>query len=307
MRRRLRRGAALGAVLLAGLAALALLLTRPRTAPADALAGIEGDATRGARIFDAAGCAGCHMAPDAPDGDPEARLRLSGGQAFPSPFGTFRAPNISPDPEAGIGRWSALDLYNALHFGTSPEGRHYYPAFPYTSYVNASRQDVADLYAYLMTLPPDATPSRPHEVAFPFNIRAGLGLWKALFLRPGWVVKGPLSAEQARGRYLAEALGHCGECHTPRNALGGLRRDSWLAGAPIPGGRGRFPNITPARLDWSQADLIEYFTSGFTPEYDSAGGHMAVVVQNLALLPREDRAALAAYLQAVAPVPEAPS
>ena len=280
-------------------AAVLLVLTRPETAPPGALDGLAGDATRGALVFNAAGCAGCHAAPDATG---EARLILAGGQAFASPFGSFRAPNISPDPKAGIGRWSVTDLYNALHFGTSPEGRHYYPAFPYTTYVNATRADIADLYAYLMTLPADATPSQPHALPFPFNIRAGLGLWKALFLRPGWQVAGPLSAEAERGRYLAEALGHCAECHTPRNALGGLRRGAWLSGGPIPGARGSFPNITPARLDWSAVDLVEYFTSGFTPEYDSAGGHMAVVVQNLSLLPREERAALAAYLQAVAPV-----
>ncbi len=280
-------------------AAALLLLTRPESVPEGALEGLAGDARRGALVFNAAGCAGCHAAPGATG---EARLVLAGGQAFASPFGTFRAPNISPDPRVGIGGWSVTDLYNALHFGTSPEGRHYYPAFPYTTYVNATRADIADLYAYLMTLPADATPSQPHDLRFPFNIRAGLGLWKALFLRPGWQVADPLGPEAARGRYLAEALGHCAECHTPRNALGGLRRDAWLAGGPIPGGRGTYPNITPARLDWSAADLVEYFTSGFTPEYDSAGGKMAEVIENLSQLPRADRAALAAYLQAVTPV-----
>ena len=272
-------------------------LTRPRPDGAEVLAGLTGDAARGQIVFDAGGCAACHATPKA---EAEARLVLAGGKRFPSPFGTFVAPNISQDQQAGIGAWQAIDLWNALHNGTSPDGRHYFPAFPYTTYVNATPQDVVDLFAYLQTLPADPTPSRPHEVGFPFNIRAGLGLWKAAFLRQGWVVEVP--PEAARGRYLAEALGHCGECHTPRNILGGLQKSRWLAGAPIPGSKGSFPNITPAKLDWSEADLVEYFTSGFTPEFDSAGGQMVEVIGNLSRLPREDRAAIAAYLKAVPPM-----
>ena len=113
------------------------------------------------------------------------------------------------------------------------------------------------------------------------------------------MVAGPLSPEAERGRYLAEALGHCAECHTPRGPLGQLDRTRWLAGAPDPGGKGRVPNLTPAGLDWSEADLIGYFRTGFTPDFDSAGGLMAEVVQNLAELPEADLAALAAYLKAV--------
>ena len=277
--------------------AASLWLTRPRLDGAELLAGLSGDAARGQIVFNAGGCAACHAAPKAED---EARLILAGGKRFSSPFGTFVAPNISQDAQAGIGAWRAIDLWNALHNGASPDGRHYYPAFPYSTYVNATPQDVVDLFAYLQTLPADPTPSRPHQVGFPFNIRAGLGLWKALFLQPGWVVEVPPELE--RGRYLAEALGHCAECHTPRNLLGGLQKSRWLAGAPIPAGKGSFPNITPAKLDWSEADLVEYFTSGFTPEFDSAGGQMVEVIENLARLPREDRAAIAAYLKAVPPV-----
>ncbi len=286
-----------GAVLVAAAVAVGLWLTRPRIAPPEALANLSGDAERGARVFDAGGCAACHAAPGAQGAE---RLVLAGGRQFPSPFGSFSAPNISPDPVAGIGAWRPLDLWNALHYGTSPQRRHYYPAFPYASYVNATPQDVVDLYAYLMTLPPSDAPSRPHALRFPFNIRAGLGLWKALYLRQGWVLEVPPELE--RGRYLVEALGHCGECHTPRGPLGGMRKSRWLAGAPNPSGRGRFPNITPARLSWSQADLVEYFTSGFTPDYDSAGGEMVEVIANLSRLPKADRAAIAAYLKAVPPV-----
>lgn len=294
-----RRGLKIvGAVTVAGLAAF-VLLTQPRRLPEDALAGLTGDPARGSRVFYAGGCASCHAAADATG---EAKLVLAGGQSFPSPFGTFIAPNISPDPQNGIGGWSALDLANAMTRGVSPEGAHYYPVFPYASYIHADLQDIADLHAFLMTLPPDATPSPPHQVGFPFNIRRTLGGWKALFLTDDWVVNGDLTDVQARGRYLVEGLGHCAECHTPRNALGGLERDRWLAGGPVPGGKGNFPNITPAKLKWSEADVIEYLTSGFTPDFDSAGGHMALVVENTAHLPPEDRAAIAAYLQIVPPV-----
>ncbi|PPB81256.1 mono/diheme cytochrome c family protein [Albidovulum inexpectatum] len=288
---------------LGGLAMAAWILLAPQPLSQDAMAGLTGDPVRGEQVFWAAGCAGCHADFDA-KGDE--KLILRGGQRFASPFGTFVAPNISPHPQAGIGSWSALDLANAMKRGVSPEGEHYYPAFPYASYARADLQDIADLHAFLMTLPPDPTPSQPHEVGFPFNIRAALGGWKLLFLTDDWVVTGDLTEQEARGRYLVEALGHCGECHTPRNALGGMQLNLWLAGAPSPDGKGRIPNITPGALDWSQADIVEYLTSGFTPDYDSAGGHMALVVQNTAHLPESDRAAIAAYLKRVPPVAERP-
>ena len=271
-------------------------LTAPRPLPADALAGLSGDARRGEQVFWAGGCAACHADAKAEGAD---KFLLGGGQEFPSPFGTFVAPNISSDPVHGIGGWSIENLANAMLRGLSPDGRHYYPVFPYASFANADLQDVADLHAFLATLPPVAAPSRPHKVGFPFNIRRGLGLWKLLYLNRGWVLTGALTAEQERGRYLVEGLGHCGECHTPRSAFGGMERDRWLAGAPIPGAKGSFPNITPAKLKWSAADIVEYLTSGFTPSFDSAGGHMALVVENTAHLPPEDRAAIAAYLQIV--------
>jgi len=271
------------------------VITQPRTADAAEVAALTGDAARGEAVFHAAGCASCH----AGEADP---ALLEGGMAFPSPFGTFHAPNITPSA-AGIGGWSAADLASAMQHGTSPAGAHYYPAFPYGSYANAETQDIVDLHAYLMTLPASETPSRPHEVGFPFNIRRTLGGWKFLFLRPGWVVDpGDLTEQETRGRYLAEALAHCGECHTPRNALGGLVRSRWLAGAENPAGEGRVPGITPATLSWSEGEIAEYLSSGFTPEFDVVGGHMAAVVEELAKLPAEDRAAIAAYLKRVPPV-----
>lgn len=287
------------ALLAAAGVAAAWMLSAPHPLPDDALAGLTPDAAHGAQVFWAAGCASCHAASGAKGND---KLKLGGGQRFISDFGTFIAPNISPDPQNGIGGWRALDLANAMQRGLSPDGAHLYPAFPYTAYANASAQDVVDLRAFLQTLPPVTTPSAPHEVGFPFNIRRGLGLWKRLFADKGFVLTGDLTPAQTRGRYLVEALGHCGECHTPRNALGGLQRGKWLSGAPNPDGKGRVPNITPGKLKWDEADIAYYLETGFTPEFDSVGGHMVSVVDNLGHLPASDRAAIAAYLKRVPPV-----
>ncbi|MEA5162203.1 cytochrome c [Cereibacter johrii] len=292
MRRSLSAG--LAVVLIAG--AAGLWLTRPVKSDPELFAGLTGEASRGERIFWAGGCASCHAAPDAGG---EARLVLSGGERLTTDFGTFVVPNISPDPDHGIGGWSVADLDSALRHGTSPEGSHYYPSFPYTSYAHAEAQDVADLKAFLDTLPPSDRADEPHDLAFPFNQRIILGGWKLLAGGPSWIVEGDLTPEEERGRYLVEGLGHCGECHTPRNGLGLRDESRWLAGGPNPEGRGTIPNITPAKLDWSAGDIAEYLSSGFTPEYDSAGGQMADVVRNTGQLPDEDRRAIAAYLKRV--------
>ncbi len=272
------------------------LVTGPDALPADHFAGVTGDAARGEGIFAATGCASCHMAPGAKG---EAQLVLAGGQRFVSDFGTFVAPNISPDATHGIGGWSLMDLANAVQRGVTPDGQHLYPALPYWSYARMQPQDVADLYAYLLTLPPSDAASLPHDLGFPFNIRRVVGGWKILNRERDFVVQGDLTEPEARGRYIAEAMAHCGECHTPRNALGGLDTARWLAGAPNPSGQGDIPNITPARLSWSEADIVAYLTTGFTPDYDTAGGHMVHVVENMARLPDSDRAAVAAYLKRV--------
>lgn len=276
-------------------------LTAPQPVDAARLAGLPADAGRGEAVFHAAGCASCHMAPGA-QGD--ARLVLAGGQRFETPFGTFIAPNISSDPTHGIGGWGVQALADAVMAGVSPEGAHYYPAFPWNSYAGMAPQDMVDLHAYMATLPADATPSQPHDMAFPFTIRRGIGLWKLAFASQGPVLDLPdLTAAEARGRYLAEVLGHCGECHTPRDALTGAPDAArWLGGGPDASGKGRVPNITPGALDWTEGEIAEYLTSGFTPDYDSAGGHMALVVSNFARLPESDRLAVAAYLKRVAPV-----
>jgi mono/diheme cytochrome c family protein len=272
------------------------VLARPAPLVEAGVAGLTGDVVHGEQVFWAAGCASCHMAAGATG---EAQLVLSGGQKFPSDFGTFIAPNISQNPEQGIGGWSLLDLANAITRGVSPDGAHYYPALPYASYAKMQMQDVADLHVFLQTLPADATPSLPHDLSFPFSQREALGLWKLLYLNDDWALAGNLTPTADRGRYIAEALAHCGECHTPRDMLGGMDTSHWLAGAPNPSGEGRIPNITPAKLTWEVGDIVQYLTTGFTPEFDSVGGHMAHVVENMARLPESDRQAVAEYLKAV--------
>ncbi len=281
-----------------GLIVLGVLwvMTIPDRTSADELSGFTGDAGRGETVFWAGGCASCHAAPDA-DGD--ARLVLTGGQRFPSDFGTFVAPNISPDPVAGIGSWTVADFATALRHGVSPDGTYYYPAFPYTAYALTETQDLVDLWAFWQTLPATPVASLPHDVAFPFNIRRTVGVWNLLFLPQDFNVSGPLEPEVARGRYLAEALAHCGECHTPRNALGALDRGAWLGGAPNPTGDGTIPGLTSAQLNWSAGEISAYLADGFTPEFDSAGGHMVSVIRNLAHLDDDDRMAIAAYLKAL--------
>lgn len=280
------------------------LLTTPERLDAVALEQAPaGDLARGEMIFWAGGCASCHAAPDS---EGEARLRLVGGVELASPYGTFVAPNISPHPD-GIGGWSFEDFANAMMKGVSPGGRHYFPAFPYTSYARMKIGDISDLFSFMQTLPPVAGEAPPHKVGPPFNIRRGVGLWKLLYLSEEPIVAAAMSGPAERGRYLAEGPAHCGECHTPRNSIGGPQMSRWLGGAPNPAGKGTIPNITPGSPDigaWSEDDIANYLETGFTPEFDSAGGQMAEVVKSLAELPGKDRAAIAAYLKAVPAISE---
>ena len=270
-------------------------LTRPQPVDAALFAGLTPDPVNGAYVFAAAGCASCHGTAEGPDD------LMAGGKRFASDFGTFVAPNISSDTTHGVGGWSDLDLASSIMRGVGQDGAHLYPAFPYTAYTKARPQDVADLIAYMRTLPASDRASEPHELAFPYTIRAGIGLWKALYLDQDWVIT-TTDPQLERGRYLVEALGHCAECHTPRDALGGLVQAQLMGGAPNPSGDGRIPNITPAALDWSAEEIAIYLESGFTPEFDVAGGTMAEVIANTAKLTEDDRMAIAAYLKALPPV-----
>ena len=184
-------------LLVLGLLAAGVVLWYTRAQPVDAerFASLQGDATRGESTFWAAGCSSCHKAKDS-----ETPLVLAGGQQFVTDFGTFTAPNVSPDPIHGIGEWSLTDFASAVLNGTSPEGRHYFPAFPYTTYARMTDADLADLWAFWQTLPSSDTPSQPHDVGFPFNIRASLGPWKMLFLNNDWVA--PADTAELRTRPL---------------------------------------------------------------------------------------------------------
>jgi mono/diheme cytochrome c family protein len=289
------------ALFLAGAAAFALYWWL--TAPPIMLAVTEGAYTpnlaNGQVIFNAGGCPSCHAVPGQPD-----RLKLGGGLAIPSPFGTFYAPNISPDPADGIGRWTEANFVAALTKGISPEGTHYFPAFPYTSYQHAKVEDVRDLFAYLKTLPKITGKVRDHDLPFPFNIRRNVGIWKLLFMdgKP-FAADSTRSTRWNRGAYLVNSFGHCAECHSPRNFLGGIIAAQRFAGGPDPEGEGWVSNITQKGLgDWSEKDIAYFLETAQTPDGDSAGGSMARVIKNTSQLPAEDRAAMADYLKSVPPV-----
>jgi mono/diheme cytochrome c family protein len=274
------------------------VVTVPSVVPASALPSYTPNVANGEVIFNAGGCSSCH----AVKGEP--RTMLGGGLALPSPFGTFYAPNISPHPTNGIGKWSEVDFVTAMMKGTSPSGEHLYPSFPYTSYQHAKIQDVRDLFAYIKTLPPLSGSARPHDLKFPFNIRRLVGGWKFLFLDGKPFVPDPKqSAQWNRGAYLVNSFGHCAECHSPRNFLGAVVQAQRFAGGPNPEGEGWVPNITQKGLkNWSEADIATLLKSGDLPDGDSVGGSMVAVVRNTSQLSDDDRAAMATYLKSLAPV-----
>lgn len=258
------------------------------------LMALDTNPDRGELVFHAAGCASCHISPGSGE-----KSVLAGGTRFASDFGTFFAPNISQDSNFGIGAWDVHMFAAAVRQGLSPDGNHYYPAFPYSSYARMSDQDLVDLFIYMKGLPNSSKPSLAHEVGFPFNIRRAVGFWKARYLTDDWVMDDIGSAQLERGRYLVESLSHCAECHTPRDILGGLDRSNWMGGAPNPSGDGRIPNIRPEALGWTALEITDYLETGFTPEFDVAGGTMKAVVENYAKLPTSDREAVAAYLVSI--------
>ena len=283
------------------------ILTLPAVVAASALPPHEPNLDNGRTMFNIGGCASCHAVPGK-DPDKVDRTRLGGGLALNSPFGTFYVPNISPDPKEGIGAWSEANFVTALWKGTSPRGNHLFPALPYDSYQHMRLDDVRDLFAYLKTLPPVPGRARGHDLAFPFNIRRLLGGWKLLFLHGGPFVSDPArSAQWNRGAYLVNGPGHCAECHSPRNFLGGIIESERFAGGPAPDGKGWVPNITPAGLRgsdvvWSEKDIAGYLDDGMTPDGDFAGGAMAEVIRNTSLLGAGDRAAIAAYIASLPPM-----
>lgn len=255
---------------------------------------------RGEYLFYAGGCFGCHTAPG---GAP-----LAGGRALVTPMGTFYGPNITPDPEHGIGRWTDEEFVRALHRGVGRDGRQLYPVFPYPSFTKMTEADAKAIKAYIFTLPPSPQPNKPHEVPFPFNIRPLLVLWKWLNFAPGvFRPDDKRLPEWNRGAYLVEALAHCGECHTPRNLMGGTERGRALAGTARGPDLKPAPNITPdpdtGIGKWTEKDLAYFLETGIDPGGDVTGSVMDEVVRNTtARLTPEDRRAIAAYVLSLPPI-----
>jgi mono/diheme cytochrome c family protein len=250
----------------------------------------------------AAGCIGCHTETR------EGAQPYAGGRALKTPFGTFYGPNITPHPQAGIGRWSEADFVRAMREGVGPDGANYFPAFPYPSFTKISDEDLRDLWAYLRTLKPSAQPSRPHELGLLYRSRLAVGAWKRLFFTPGPMKPDPAQDAQVnRGAYLVQALGHCGECHTPRNALGGPKTDRFLGGAKL-ADDATAANLTPTRLKrYGDAELKDILQSGLYPDGDVIGETMGEVVKNTtSQLAPQDLEALIAYLRTLRALPDEP-
>lgn len=259
------------------------------------------DLANGETMFNVGGCAACHQTTGQSD-----RKRLGGGLALPTKFGTFKVPNISQHPERGIGQWSEAEFANAMLKGVGRKGEHLYPAFPYTSYQRMRAEDVSDLFAYMRTLPADDRASEPHDLSFPYSIRTGLALWKLVNLDGRTFVPDPAkSAELNRGDYLVNGPGHCAECHSTRDFTGAIVADKRFAGGLDAEGKSFVPNITPHADGigaWSEAEIAEMFSTGYTPG-DKVAPPMSEVVENTARLSAEDRKAMAAYLKSLPPRP----
>jgi mono/diheme cytochrome c family protein len=254
---------------------------------------------RGAYLTAAAGCLACHT-----DSENEG-VAYAGGHRLETPYGIFVTPNITPDPETGIGSWTEEQFVTALRQGSDPDGGHYYPAFPYPSYAGMTEQDAADIFAYLKSLEPVPRQNEAHELHWYVPGRWAMGIWKALFSPWNYAdVQTEQDPEWQRGAYLVRHLGHCGECHTPRNVFGALRTAAEMAGSPKDSAGRSAPNITPDKQSgiggWSQDDLIFFLELGMLPDGDFAGGSMtAVIDENTGLLTDADRAAIARYLRSL--------
>jgi mono/diheme cytochrome c family protein len=227
-----------------------------------------------------------------------------------TPFGIFYAPNITPDPDSGIGRWTDQDFLKAMREGVAPDGRHYYPAFPYTSYTKATDRDLLDLKTYLFAQPAVSRTNKPHDLGFPFSIRSLLWFWKLTnFDRFRWTPDPIKSNQWNRGSYLVEALSHCGECHTPRNFMGGTDTNRSMAGARLGAGKSIAPNLTShdsGLADWSEGDVAFALDLAITPDGEVLGDQMGLVVRHsTSRLTEADRIAIADYIKVLPAKPSA--
>jgi mono/diheme cytochrome c family protein len=258
---------------------------------------------RGEYIFRASGSCSCHT-------DIENKgAFLGGGRPIKTPFGSVYSTNITPDRQTGIGAWSDADFLKAMRQGVGPHGTQYFPVFPYTSFTRMSEQDLLDLKTYLFSVAPVVQQAKPADLMPPFGWRAGMRVWKWLYFRPGPFQPDPSqSPEWNRGAYLATAVGHCEECHTPRNFLGGLQSAMSYAGT-ADGLDGQLaPNITPDKATgigaWSIADIVWFLQTGFKPDGDDAQGLMSEIINNgYKHLTEADLRAIAVYLQSLKPIP----
>ena len=256
------------------------------------------DPMRGQYVAQLGGCVNCHTE------DKKGAAPFAGGRALKTPFGTFYGPNITPHPQAGIGRWSEADFIQAMRQGQRPDGAHYYPAFPYPSFTKIFDSDLKDLWSYLQTLPPSVRPSQEHELRFPFGFRILNLFWKWLFFTPGSFVNDQSKSQLInRGAYVVQALGHCSECHTARNFLGAPKMARYLAGGKGPDGKD-LPNLTPTNLkSWNDAELMEFLRTGLTPDNDSANATMGEVIENVtSKMTPGDMDGVIAYLRSLPPI-----
>jgi len=264
--------------------------------PANSAAGAEVVA-RGEYLARAGDCIACHTAP-------EGRL-FAGGRAMPTPFGTLNTSNITPDPETGIGKWTADQFYATMHTGRFPDGGLLYPAMPFASYTKVTRQDSDAIYAYLRTIEPIRQPNRPHDLRFPYNNRALILGWRTLYFSEGEYKPDPSKSEEwNRGAYLVEGLGHCGMCHTPINALGGSSESEAFKGGLIPMQNWYAPSLTSNREaglgDWSIKDISDLLRTGISDRGVVYGPMAEVVYNSLQYLTDEDTRAMAVYLKGIA-------
>jgi len=291
------------ATVAASLAVVALVVTAPKSVTAADLPPRTPDLANGRTMFLAGGCASCHASPGQED-----KTRLGGGVRLKTAYGTFVAPNISPDEKDGIGRWSEADFVSAMHEGTSPAGANLFPAFPYPSFAHMRLADVRDLFAYIKTLPPVSGRPPRHDLRFIFASRALVGIWKYLYFDDDVFTPDPdKSSEWNRGAYLVNGAGHCAECHSPRNALGAVIVDRRFSGGPNPVDKGKVPSITQSNLDiWSVEDIETLLASGKMPDGDMVSDVMTEVVKGTAALSPEDRRAIAVYVKSLPPAPKEP-
>jgi len=249
---------------------------------------------KGKALVDAGDCAGCHTA--------EKSKPFAGGRSIPTPFGMIEAPNITPDVGTGIGGWSEEDFYNALHFGKRPDGSPLYPAFPYPYYTKLTREDVRAIYAYLQTIPPVKNEAHQNRLMWPLNYRFFMHGWDWVFFDAGeYRPNTQKSPQWNRGAYLVEGAGHCGACHTPKNALGGDETSKYLLGGVI---QNWFAptianNMQNGTGGWSEDDIVEYLKTGRN-RFSGATGPMAEVIEySTSKMADGDLHAIAVYLKDV--------